>query len=83
MKDAIAVVLFVALCISIAWMHANTEVDVTICQAHGNMLILEPQELRDLELTMDLSELACSTSVLRNSQLWKLRAAYKRASGKR
>ncbi len=78
-SNAVAIILFMTLCILLAHMHSAAESEVTICQAEGHMLIMEPRELTVLSPKLDLSVYECRTSRMVNQEIWDLRSAYRRA----
>ena len=83
MTDTVALLLFIALCFGLAYAHARSEMDVTICQRQGNTLILVPGDIAALSPSIDLSRFECKTERMSRERLWQIRSAYRRASGTR
>jgi hypothetical protein len=83
MTDTVAFILFIALCFGLAYAHARSEMDVTICQAQGSTLILVPSDITVFGSSVDLSRFECKTERMSRERLWQLRSAYRRASGTR
>ena len=80
-SNAVAILLFMALCVLLVYVHSTAESEVTICQAGGHILIMKPRELRVLFPNIDLSVYECRTSRVMNQEIWDLRSAYRRAKG--
>ena len=78
-SNGLAILLFMILCVALAYMHGMGESRVTICQVAGQMLIMKPSEIRVLAPKMDLSAYECRTLNMRNREVWDLKSAYRRA----
>ena len=81
MNDAAACILLMILCFGLAYAHARSEIDVTICQAQGDTLILVPSDIAALGSSVDLTRFECKTERMSRERLWHLRSVYRRASG--
>jgi hypothetical protein len=73
--------LFLALCVMIAWLCAATEKNIHICEKGGNVLFLTDQDYTKLNASgMNLDTFKCVERVLTQDDLWNIKRAYRRSS---
>lgn len=78
MSDFIAVVIFVALCAGITYMHKTAESTVKLCTGERGVFLLEPDVEDTITDYIDFSAMNCDTLHLTNGEISKLKSSLRR-----
>ena len=78
--EIVSVLLFLTLCLGIAWAQGTVEENIHICEKSGNVLFMTDRDYETISASgVDIKTFVCVERVLSREKLWILKRAYKRS----